>query len=70
MYSCWEILQESGICDPFNTYVVILQRKTKALTSHQQAEIDKALKSACVDPKKLKPVYHYGYCPNDVEIPG
>lgn len=64
LYSCWKDLP-NGRCDPDNTYVLILQRTIQPLTSNKQAEVDKALKSACVDERKLSPLKHYGYCTSD-----
>lgn len=67
IYSCWEITS-SGVCDPLNTYAVVFQRKTTPLSSLQRAEVDEALEQACIDPKILKPVQHYGYCTHDGEL--
>ena len=66
-FSCWEVT-ESGICDPLNTYVVVIQRKTTKLSDKHMAEVNEALRLACVDPKRLKPVEHYGYCSHDTEL--
>lgn len=64
LFSCWEITS-SGVCDPLNTYALILQRKTTPLSSQLRAEVDQALEQACTDPKILKPIQHYGYCTHE-----
>lgn len=61
IYSCWKI-QSNGQCDPANAYAAVIQRSTKPLPPNKQAEVENALKSACVDIRKLTPVNHYGYC--------
>ena len=66
-FSCWEVT-DSGICDPLNTYVVVIQRKTTPLSAKHMKEVNRALELACVDIKRLKPVEHYGYCTHDTEL--
>lgn len=61
IYSCWSE-QESGECHPSNTYVAVLQRKTDDISPSHRVEIDRALRRACVEPKKLSKITHYGYC--------
>ena len=63
IYSCWKE-NSDGTCDSDSTYVGVIQRKTKALDPAKRTEIDNALKKACIDPRRLSAVTHYGYCPN------
>ena len=66
MYSCWEEFA-NGACKPQNTYVVVLQRSTAKLPADKKQEIDQAIRDVCIEPKVLKSIQHYGYCPKERE---
>lgn len=61
IFSCLDKLP-TGRCKPAKTYAFVLQRNTSPLKKSRQRAVNRALKSACVNVKKLSPVKHYGYC--------
>lgn len=66
LYSCWEE-SSNGACKPQNTYIVVLQRSTAKLPADTKQVIDRAVRDVCIDPKVLRPIQHYGYCPKERE---
>ncbi|KAL4239560.1 hypothetical protein ACF0H5_000372 [Mactra antiquata] len=61
IFSCWKELAD-GRCEPDQAYAAVIQRTSKPLPQSKLAEVEKALKSACVNIKRLSRVIHYGYC--------